>query len=218
MEMGIIAMSLGAIVIYFYRMFETKKLTKRFKESNGMDYIKFQYVGYWNEIFTYMMGWTVFFATLKFMRLLRFNKRMSLLAATLKNGARSLLHFSIIFWIVFLAFSMLFFLSFMTIDIKYSSFMGSVVSGILMMMGKFDIYAMTMAEPILTQVRALGPRALPPRFFFSSFFLSVCFSVLRRSGLPQYDFVLTRTSTLSFCSNQTFMTLFGPALMTSTLS
>ena len=38
-EMGIIAMSLGAIVIYFYRMFETKKLTKRFKESNGLDYI-----------------------------------------------------------------------------------------------------------------------------------------------------------------------------------
>ncbi|KAL8606997.1 hypothetical protein ACOMHN_041386 [Nucella lapillus] len=151
-EMGIIAMSLGAIVIYFYRLLETNKLTSQFKENNGVDYIKFQYVGYWNEIFTYMIGWTVFFATLKFLRLLRFNKRMSLLAATLKNGARSLLHFSIIFWIVFLAFSMLFFLSYMTIDIKYSSFIGSVVSGILMMMGKFDIYTMTMAEPILTQI------------------------------------------------------------------
>ncbi|XP_076459182.1 polycystin-1-like [Babylonia areolata] len=151
-EMGIIAMSLGAIVIYFYRLFETNKLTSRFKETNGLDYIKFQYVGYWNEIFTYMIGWTVFFATLKFMRLLRFNKRMSLLASTLRNGARSLLHFSIIFWIVFLAFSMLFFLSYMTIDIKYSSFIGSVVSGILMMMGKFDIYTLTMAEPILTQI------------------------------------------------------------------
>lgn len=158
-EIGIIAMSMGAIVIYFYRLFETNKLTKRFKETKGLDYIKFQYVGYWNELFTYMMGWTVFFATLKFMRLLRFNKRMSLLAATLKNGARSLLHFSIIFWIVFLAFAMLFFLSFMTIDIKYSSFIGSVVSGILMMMGKFDIYTMTMAEPVLTQVKVVDVNA-----------------------------------------------------------
>ncbi|KAK7111823.1 hypothetical protein V1264_011390 [Littorina saxatilis] len=151
-DMGIISMSIGAIVIYFYRLFETNKLTSRFKETNGLEYIKFQYVGYWNEIFTYMIGWTVFFATLKFMRLLRFNKRMSLLASTLRNGARSLLHFSVIFWIVFLAFAMLFFLSFMTVDIKYSSFIGSVVSGILMMMGKFDIYQLTMAEPVLTQI------------------------------------------------------------------
>ena len=60
------------------------------------------------QIFTYLLGWLVFFATLKFLKLLRFNKRMSLLAAVLKNGARQMAHFSLIFWIVFLAFSMLF--------------------------------------------------------------------------------------------------------------
>ena len=156
-------MSTTGIVIYFYRMFETNQLTEQFKESNGEDYIKFQYVAYWNEMFTYMLGWTVFFATLKFIKLLRFNKRMSLLASTLRNGAKNLLHFSIIFWIAFLSFTMLFFLMFMTIDIKYSTFVRSVVSLILMMMGKFDIYEMSMAEPVLSQVCSLEMHVLPIR-------------------------------------------------------
>nr|KAG5709464.1 hypothetical protein BaRGS_023146 [Batillaria attramentaria] len=171
-ELGIIGMSLGGIVIYFYRMYETNKLTNQFKETNGLGYIKFQYVGYWNEIFGYMIGCTVFFATLKFLRLLRFNKRMSLLAATLRNGARSLIHFSIIFWIVFLAFSMLFYLTFMNIDIKYSSFVSSVVAGILMMMGKFDIYQMIMAEPVLTQLFVFG-FVLSVTFVIVNMFVSI---------------------------------------------
>ncbi|XP_025099956.1 uncharacterized protein LOC112567446 isoform X4 [Pomacea canaliculata] len=151
-ELGIVCMSLTAIVIYFYRLIETNKLTARFKETQGLDYIKFQYVGYWNELFTYMVGWTVFFATLKFLRLLRFNRRMSMLASTLRMGRKSMLHFGIIFGIVFLAFSQLFFLNYMTVDIQYSTFVGSVVSGILMMMGKYDIYTLIMAEPVWSQI------------------------------------------------------------------
>lgn len=155
-ELGIVCMSLTAIVIYFYRLIETNKLTARFKETQGLDYIKFQYVGYWNELFTYMVGWTVFFATLKFLRLLRFNRRMSMLASTLRMGRKSMLHFGIIFGIVFLAFSQLFFLNYMTVDIQYSTFVGSVVSGILMMMGKYDIYTLIMAEPVWSQVRRVA--------------------------------------------------------------
>ena len=64
-EIGIVAVSIGAVVLYFYRLFEAERLTAKVKETQGLGYIKFQYVGYWNEIFTYMIGWLVFFATLK---------------------------------------------------------------------------------------------------------------------------------------------------------
>ena len=37
--------------------------------------MKFQYVNYWNETLLYLLGWLVFIATIKFVRLLRFNKR-----------------------------------------------------------------------------------------------------------------------------------------------
>ncbi|KAK7471881.1 hypothetical protein BaRGS_00035465 [Batillaria attramentaria] len=131
-DLSIISLSISAIVIYFYRLYETKRLVQKFKDTQGVDYINFQYVRYWNELFGYMVGWTVFLATLKFLPLIRFNEKMSLLGATLKKSSRSLIQFSV--------------------DIKYSSFISSVVSGVLMMMGKFEIYKLVMAEPVLALI------------------------------------------------------------------
>ena len=54
-ELIIISLSLGGVAIYIYRWLETKKLTKLFKETNGNAYMKFQYVGYWNEMLLYMV-------------------------------------------------------------------------------------------------------------------------------------------------------------------
>ncbi|XP_076441454.1 uncharacterized protein LOC143280592 [Babylonia areolata] len=151
-DLAIIALSMGGIVIYFYRLFEARKLARRVRETRGEEYVKFQYVAYWNELLTVLTAWLVFLVTIKFLTLLRFNRRVSMLAETLRHGGRTMLHFSLIFWIVFLAFTALFFLSFMTVDAKYSSFIGSMVACVLMLMGKFDIYTLTMAQPYLSQV------------------------------------------------------------------
>lgn len=151
-ELGICGMSVTAVVIYFYRMFETNRLTDVFKDSHGNEYMKFQYVGYWSEIFSYIIGWLVFFATLKFLKLLRFNKKICLLASTMKASARDLIHFSIIFNIVFLAFIQLFYMIYVANIKSFKTFVTSCESGIVMMMGKFDIYEMSAAQPVLTQI------------------------------------------------------------------
>ena len=151
-EVSIIAMSIAAIVVYFYKFIVTNKLTSQFKENKGNKYMKFQYIGYWNEVFSYIIGWLVFFGTLKFLKLLRFNKRMSLLAATLKKGSKRLAHFSLIFWIVFLAFIQLFYLTYLSSALSFSSFVGSVETGVLMVMGQIDIFSMTMVLPVMSHV------------------------------------------------------------------
>lgn len=112
MDLGICAMSVTAVVIYFYRLVCINELTEYFKETHGNEYIKFQYVGYWSELFNYIIGFLVYFATLKFLKLLRFNRKISMLADTLSNSSKDLFHFSIIFNIVFLAFIQLFYLIF----------------------------------------------------------------------------------------------------------
>ncbi|KAK3089119.1 hypothetical protein FSP39_001015, partial [Pinctada imbricata] len=155
-DIGICAMSITAIVIYFYRLFETNRLTERFKISHGNEYMKFQYVGYWSELFSYIIGWLVFFASLKFLKLLRFNKRMSLLASTLKSSAKDLMHFSVIFNIIFMAFIQLFYLVYAANITSFKTFVSSCESGIVMMMGKFDIYEMIAVEPIMTQIFIFG--------------------------------------------------------------
>lgn len=151
-ELGICGMSVTAVVIYFYRMFETNQLTERFKVSHGNEYMKFQYVGYWSEIFTYIVGFLVFFATLKFLKLLRFNKKICMLASTMKASVKDLLHFSVIFNIVFLAFIQLFYMIYVANIKSFKNFVTACESGIVMMMGKFDIYAMQAAQPVLTQI------------------------------------------------------------------
>lgn len=171
-ELAIIFMSVSATVIYFYRLFEVNKLTERFRISHGNEYMKFQYVGYWSEMMSYMIGWLVFLASLKFLKLLRFNKRMSLLASTLKASCKDLMHFSIIFNIVFLAFIQVFYLIYVANIKDFKTFISSVESGIVMMMGKFDIYEMIMVDPVITQV-CLFFYVLTITFIIVNMFLSI---------------------------------------------
>lgn len=171
-ECSICGMSVTSVVLYFYRLIVTNTLTERFKHTHGNEYMKFQYVGYWSEIFSYIIGWLVFFGTLKFLKLLRFNKKMSLLASTLKNSCKDLLHFSIIFNIVFLAFVQFFYLIYVGHIRSFSTFITAVESGVVMMMGKFEIYKMLAVNPILTQV-SLFLYVVAITFIVVNMFLSI---------------------------------------------
>lgn len=128
-DLSIAAMSVTAIVIYFYRIYCINYLTDYFKQTNGNEYMKFQYVAYWSEIFSYIIGFLVFFATLKFLKLLRFNKKISMLSDTLRHSSKALINFSIIFNVIFLAFIQLFYLMYMAhVDI-FKTFVSSFESG-----------------------------------------------------------------------------------------
>ncbi|XP_069123973.1 polycystin family receptor for egg jelly-like isoform X2 [Argopecten irradians] len=171
-EFGICGMSVTAVVLYFYRLVITNTLTERFKHTHGNEYMKFQYVGYWSEIFSYIIGWLVFLGTLKFLKLLRFNKKMSLLASTLKNSCKDLMHFSIIFNIVFLAFIQFFYLIYVAHIKSFSTFITALESGIVMMMGKFEIYSMLRVNPVITQV-SLFLYVVAITFIVVNMFLSI---------------------------------------------
>ncbi|XP_033750161.1 uncharacterized protein LOC117334568 isoform X2 [Pecten maximus] len=171
-EFGICGMSVTAVVLYFYRLVITNTLTERFKHTHGNEYMKFQYVGYWSEIFSYIIGWLVFFGTLKFLKLLRFNKKMSLLASTLKNSCKDLMHFSIIFNIVFLAFIQFFYLIYVAHIKSFSTFITALESGIVMMMGKFEIYSMLRVNPVITQI-SLFLYVVAITFIVVNMFLSI---------------------------------------------
>ncbi len=148
-EMGIIAFSVGGSVIFFYRLLHTNALTAQFKSTHGNEYMKFQYIGYWNELLLYMLGWLVFLANIKFLKLLRFNRRMSLLAATLKNCAKSLVMFGMMFGIMFFAYAQFFYLIYF-IDLRnFSNFLYSMETCMQMLLGKFNFYAMQLASPVL---------------------------------------------------------------------
>ncbi|ELU06540.1 hypothetical protein CAPTEDRAFT_185815 [Capitella teleta] len=148
-EVCIIGLSLGGTVIYFYRYVMAKRLTELFAESGGNAYMNFRYVGYWNELLLYMVGWLVFLATVKFIRLLRFNKRMGVLASTLRYAAKSLFMFGIMFMIVFMAYAMFFYLIYFMELINFSNIIFTMETLLQMLVGKFNFSAMQLSSPVL---------------------------------------------------------------------
>ena len=137
-EIWIIALSYGSIVTYIYRYFVAKQLTNLFKISHGNAYMKFQYVGWWNELLTYMIGWVVFLSTIKFLLLLRFNKRIGLLGATLQEAAKSLSAFSVLFGVFFFAFCCLFYGVYGSELLSYATIIITAETLLSTMLGKFE--------------------------------------------------------------------------------
>lgn len=134
----VIGLSLAGTVIFIYRYVATLKLLDIFADSGGNAYMKFQVVAYWNEVLLYMFGLLVFWSTMKFIKLLRFNKVMSLLGSTLKYASHSLFYFSIMFLLLFFAFVQFFYLTYNSLFRTFSTIVLTTEECLQMLVGKFD--------------------------------------------------------------------------------
>ena len=59
----------------------------------------------WDEAFGFVMALVVFVSTLKFIKMLRFNRRMGMMGDTLRIATRDLKSFCVIFFVYFFAFA-----------------------------------------------------------------------------------------------------------------
>jgi polycystin 1L2 len=67
-------------------------------------FYNFQRIAVWDDIFQILLAFAIFASILKLIHILRFNRRMSMLAGTLKLSARDLLAFSLVFGIALVSF------------------------------------------------------------------------------------------------------------------
>jgi hypothetical protein len=111
-EIGIISCSWAGFGIYIWRVNEGNRVGNLFQETKGYAYVNLQLASYVNDVLTYLLGFCCFFGTFKFLRLLRFNHRMSLLSSTLAYAAKDLVSFTFMFSIIYLGYLALFFLLF----------------------------------------------------------------------------------------------------------
>ena len=100
--------------------------------------MKLQRVNECNQTLTFSLGFCVFFATLKVLKMLRFSRNIANLGSTLKLCLSELISFSILFFIVWFAFVQLMCL-FSNSDMEsYSSLTRSMQSAFQIILGKFD--------------------------------------------------------------------------------
>ena len=139
------------IVFFLVRLYEIDRNIHQLRE-NPNDYVGFQYAANADELMTYVIGILVFFYTLRFLRLLRFNKNFLVIGKTLSRISSPILSFCLPFISGFFAFAMLAFTMFGTELEDYSSFVRTMVTQFSMTLGDFDFEAIFMVNPTVATI------------------------------------------------------------------
>ncbi|KAG1665079.1 Polycystic kidney disease protein 1-like 2 [Nymphon striatum] len=148
-EITLLVLAYAAIVLYIQREIFTMDILQVFTETKGTGYVRLQRAAAVDDVLSCVIGFLVFLANLKFLYLLRFNKRIGLLAATLKECAKELRSFAVCLLIMFIAFVTLFHLILCTHMAEFSNMIKSAESSFTMMLGRFKFHQIKIASPFL---------------------------------------------------------------------
>lgn len=151
-ELVIISFSIISMVMYVMRALFARVAIKTVFESELGEFVNFNTIGLWDEIFNGVSAIIVFCATLKFMKLLRFNKHIGILAATLKHASKDLFSFSVTFGIIFMAFTQFGNLIFGSINQYYKDFISSLSSSFRFALGQFNLKDLQSSNYVLGSI------------------------------------------------------------------
>lgn len=128
-------------------------------------FIDLNKASYWQLIFNYSLAVAVFMAWIKMFKFISFNKTMNQLSSTIGACVKDLIGFSIMFFLVFLAFAQLGYLIFGSQVEDYSNFESAIFSQFRILLGDFDLDVLESASPVL------GPAYFVLFVFFIFFIL-----------------------------------------------
>jgi hypothetical protein len=125
-------------------MFATKNTfatlaMKTIRESELGEFVNFNTIALWDDLFCSLSALVTFSASLKFIKLLRFNKRIGMLSATLKYASKDLQSFSIACLLIMLAYAQFGYALFGKSLGQYKTFLSSIESVFLMLLGQLDL-------------------------------------------------------------------------------
>lgn len=115
-------------------------------------FVNFVTIGVWNETYGFILAIVVFLSTIKFINMLKFNRRLSMLTETIKAANKDLKAFVITFFIYFFAFAQLGYLLFCTQIPSYSSFTNTIQILFCLILGQAGFADMQTAQAILGPV------------------------------------------------------------------
>lgn len=158
-EFGIVAFTFTAIAMYVYRALTYRDVLDEVRHA-PFQFKSFQFAAYWDDTYTFNLAIIVLLANIKLNKLLRFNKRFSLLSSTLKYAYYPLLMFSIVWGIVFVAFTLVAALVFGSSLWNYRNISASLTSLLSVMLGRTTFFDLRDTN-----------RIFGPIFFFGFMFI-----------------------------------------------
>ena len=143
-----------------------KTVFHRFCTFVSDKFFNFEKVALWDEIFGYVMGFTVFCSIIKLINMFRFNRKMSMIAGTLKSSMKDLSAFSVVFIMFLLGFAIWGYMMFGPNMASYRNVLQSLETLLAFALGDYDYVT------LVTTNRIFGP------IYFFSFFFSINFLLL----------------------------------------
>lgn len=138
-DIAITALSIASLSLYFARLVFLNSAVGKLQEDRSK-FVSFQYVVVLDEGVNAMVALVVLLINLKFLRMLRFNRKVSVLSSTMKVSASKLVSFMLMFLVIFLAYCFLVYLVFGPVLEDYRSFIRCMVSMMAMVLGNFAFY------------------------------------------------------------------------------
>ena len=109
-------------------------------------YVNYLHLASYDELLTYMLGIILFLATIKLLKLLRFNKHVWILVGTLIYARWEMMYFGITFFIFMFGFANLGNVVFGTGLYGFSSFVRTMESLYSMLLGKFNFRGLELID------------------------------------------------------------------------
>ena len=178
--------SFTAIGLYFARMAATSLALKRINE-NFNTFVSFHYVSAIDQSFTILLGLAIFVYFLKVLRLLRFNRKISMLSTTLIACTDTLLGFMLTYILLFAAYAQIMYLVYGRDMPEFATYQRCLSSLMEMTLGSSDFDGMNATQRILTGFIFLSYTMLNMCVYMNLFIsiLSETFSEVRADVLLQ---------------------------------
>ena len=134
MELLQIFGAVAAIVMFFFKEMYTSEYVKRVQD-NPFQTSSTDYIVLWSDLEIYLLAFVIYIVTMKFLRLIRFNRHICQMTATIQRSLNHLLSFFLVFIAIILAYTQLGLLVFGASVPAYSSFFQAMRSVCQMVLG-----------------------------------------------------------------------------------
>ncbi|XP_035688974.1 polycystic kidney disease 2-like 1 protein [Branchiostoma floridae] len=175
LELSVIVFGFGSLGVYFNAQGIIDKTAEQ--RSSGITVFEiYKSAVNWFQIYTYLLAIFICFATLKFIRLLRFNSHVYALSMTIKKSFNPVMKFFVIAGIILMAFTQMGNLLFGIKLQDYKNILTSLTSLCTMMLGSFDFDALVDGHYILGPAMFFSYQVLM-QFILLSMFMTIIMDV-----------------------------------------
>jgi polycystin 1L2 len=147
-DLTLIAFSFTAFAIWLYRIWEAQKIMTSLSSSDRKKFINLQMLAYWDDVLTSMLAFCACMGSLKFFKILQFNHTIRILISTMRIGAGGMISFGSMFLVCAFAWIQAAYIMFNDQILSLSTFVKSMETGFLLLLGKFELADLLKANPI----------------------------------------------------------------------